>query len=122
MAFISKIHPCNTFAGWLRVSGSEAAKAHQEQLRLRDAELEKDPRFSGEPPAFREWSIEQVRRLAGDPSVASQITKREEEIHQQLDSLDIEKARTLQRISDERQQLTQELALLGSLRSSPATV
>lgn len=59
---MTKTPPCNSF-GWLYVDQSESTEAMRKQLQLVDAEEAVDHHFSGEPPAFRQWSIEHVRSL-----------------------------------------------------------
>ena len=50
---LSRPHPC---LGWLYISPSDTRRVMDRLLRDRDAELEKDPSFSGMPQAFIDWT------------------------------------------------------------------
>jgi hypothetical protein len=119
MSILSK-HPCNTFNGWLYVERREATEAHTQQLRFRDEELEVNPSASGEPAAFHEWSLAQVRRLAGEERIARQIRNRQSELRQDLARLQLEEQRRVQHWADERDRIATELDLLADLLNSSA--
>ena len=50
---LSRPHPC---LGWLYISPADTRRVMDRLLRDRDAELEKDPSFSGMPQAFIDWT------------------------------------------------------------------
>lgn len=111
---IAKVHPCNTF-GWLHIEGHDAHRAFAHQQRLLDAELQRDPRFSGEPPVFRAWSIEHVRSLATEPRIAKQLQERLTLVQHQLTSLTEQAARAAELHRCESLRLEEELRLLQDL-------
>ena len=65
-------HCCNAY-GWLYCEPQDYQAAFDEQLRLRDQELSRDPGFSGEPPGLQPWAEQQLRQLASKPFYAKQI-------------------------------------------------
>jgi len=111
---IAKVHPCNTF-GWLHIEGHDADRAFSHQLRLLDAELQRDPQFSGEPPAFRAWSIEHVRSLATEPRIATQLQERVALLQKQLTNLTEQAARAAEQHRTESLRIGEELRLLHDL-------
>ena len=50
---LSRPHPC---LGWLYISPADTRRVMDRLPRDRDAELEKDPSFSGMPQAFIDWT------------------------------------------------------------------
>lgn len=116
---VAKTHPCNSF-GWLYISPSETAAAMDEQQRLHDAEQAVDRHFSGEPPAFRQWSIEHVRSLARHERIASQLQQRRFKLQEELQRL--ERANALQQARFEADQaaLLEQLELVSDLLNSSA--
>ena len=50
---LSRPHPC---LGWLYVNPSDTRRLYDRLCSYRDAELEKDPTFSGMPQAFIDWT------------------------------------------------------------------
>lgn len=116
---IAKTHPCNLL-GWLYVDQSEAAEAMRKQLQLVDAEQAVDRHFSGEPPAFREWSIEHVRSLVRHQRIASQLQQRRFKLQEELQR--VERANALQQARFEADQaaLLEQLELVSDLLSSSA--
>ena len=50
---LSRPHPC---LGWLYVNPGDTRRLFDRLCSFRDAELEKDPTFSGMPQAFSDWT------------------------------------------------------------------
>ena len=50
---LSRPHPC---LGWLYVNPGDSRRLYDRLCSFRDAELEKDPTFSGMPQAFIDWT------------------------------------------------------------------
>ena len=50
---LSRPHPC---LGWLYVNPGDTSRLFDRLCSFRDAELEKDPTFSGMPQAFIDWT------------------------------------------------------------------
>ena len=50
---LSRPHPC---LGWLYVNPGDTHRLYDRLCSFRDAELEKDPTFSGMPQAFIDWT------------------------------------------------------------------
>lgn len=87
-----------------------------QQIRLRDEHLAVDPHFSGEPPAFRDWSLGQIREQVGsDPTIAEQIRNRMAGLEQQLAQLDHERVQQVAAWSAREAALSGELDLLLDL-------
>ena len=50
---LNRPHPC---IGWLQVNPGDTRRIFDRLCTFRDAELEKDPTFSGMPQSFIEWT------------------------------------------------------------------
>ena len=108
-------HPANA-VGFLFVEPAEYQLAMNEQLRLRDVELEQDPAFSGEPAAFTPWALDHVRQLAAnDPTIGRQIADRIADLERQVERLDTTRERQLQAWQTEQQQLNHQIETLIGL-------
>lgn len=112
---ISPKHPCNFFNSWLYVDQGVAQTAMQQQLRFRDQELAKDRNASGEPEAFKQWSIDQVRGLVNQASIAKQIEARQIELNQQLVKKEQLMAQQLAAFQAEADQIRDQLKVLKTL-------
>lgn len=111
---IAKTHPCNSF-GWLHLEPVETQRAMQQQLAFRDEELAVDRNASGEPAAFKAWSIEHVRSLAHQPQVADQIAARCVDLQRLLARREAEMANVISALEAEAAGIKGELKLLASL-------
>lgn len=116
----AKRHPCNSFSGWLHVSAEDNREAMVAQCRMRDLALEMDRNASGEPPGFRDWSIQQVRGIAHRPGIARQIAERREHLHQLLARTELERDSMLEAIATREEHLREQLALLDELQRPAA--
>jgi hypothetical protein len=111
----SKKHPCNAFNGWLYVPAPMARVAMEQQLRFRDQELKVDRHASGEPAAFRQWAINQVRQHADQPMIANQIEQRRQQLHVEQERLQSKIAAAVAHLDGEAERLADQLAILDQL-------
>ena len=112
---LSKGHPCNSL-GWLYVEQNIAQQAMQQQLRMVADELAKDRSFSGEPPAFKAWAVNQIQAIADQPAIAAQIAKRRDHLHQELVRAELELASAVEHHLKRTEQLNADLDLLDQLQ------
>lgn len=78
-------HCCNRY-GWLFCHRDHYQTAYEQQMRMVEAELQRDRAFSGEPPAFEQWTEQQLRGLASDSFYSDQIQAQAEKLQQQADA------------------------------------
>ena len=78
-------HCCNRY-GWLFCHRDHYQTAYEQQMRMVEAELQRDRTFSGEPPAFEQWTEEQLRGLAFESFYSDQIQVQAEKLQQQADA------------------------------------
>lgn len=118
MAF-ARLHPCNRLA-WLYVEATAARQAMDKQLSLRDEALATDRHHSGEPAGFEAWSVQQVRAMAHQRSIAQQIEARQQELQQRLASREQAMAAQLAAFEAETDQIKADLKLLRSITAKVA--
>jgi len=114
-------HCCNRY-GWLFCHRDHYQTAYEQQMRMVEAELQRDRAFSGEPAAFEHWTEQQLRGLASEPFYAVQITQQADKLQQQADATVAQLERTAAELSAKADALIAERKhILSFLKESSAS-
>lgn len=111
-------HPCNHY-GWLFAEAQDYQAAFDEQIRLRDQELSRDPSFSGEPPGLRPWAEQQLRQLASNPFYARQFEQQAAKVKAQEDTAVEQLERTAVELAAKAEELAAEHQHILSFLADP---
>ena len=106
----------HAYWGWMSVQPEDSRRLMERLLACRDAAVEADRSFSGQPESFQIWCREEwLPRHIGKPFYRQQAEKRIEELGPKIQRLAEDAEKLVASLQAERARLTEELELLVSV-------